>query len=213
MLDLFDNTVLGLSLAAPIGPVNSEAIRRGVAQGFWGALSIRLGAAAANICCLSLAYVGLASVSSIPWVRLFIWIVGSVLLLFMGAKSIKAGLKEVDLSKNLSNPGANSLALGFFLAVANPFAFVWWFSVFGATTGADGGVGMSFAEYLNSMTMLIGILLWSFFLAASLALSKRFMTEKGIKIISVLAGSCLIWFGLKYGYQGILELLSITGIQ
>ncbi len=206
MLNIIGNIILGLSLAAPIGPVNSEAIRRGLAQGFWGAFSIRFGAAIANVLCLTFAYLGMASIINIPSIRLFIWIVGSAMLLIMGYRSMKSGFQEIAIGENLKKPGANTVVLGFILGIANPFAFVWWFGVFGAVMGANDTFEMSFMEYLNCMTMLIGILSWSLFLAFSLSYARNFMTRKGIRIVSILAGASLMYFGLKYGYKGILEL-------
>ena len=53
---ILNKILLGISLAAPLGPVNIEIIKRGLAYGFWPAFSVRLGGAITNSVCLLIAY-------------------------------------------------------------------------------------------------------------------------------------------------------------
>lgn len=80
--------ILGISLAAPIGPVNAEMIKRGLSTGFWGSFNVRLGGAIANIILLLLAYFGLGSIIKYPKVIFTISIIGVIALIYLGVKNI-----------------------------------------------------------------------------------------------------------------------------
>jgi threonine/homoserine/homoserine lactone efflux protein len=63
---ILEKIILGITLAAPIGPVTIEMISRGLERGFWAAFQIRLGAAAGNVLWLVGAFFGLSSLIQYP---------------------------------------------------------------------------------------------------------------------------------------------------
>ena len=86
--NIITKILLGFSLAAPIGPVNVEMIKRGLAAGFWSAFNVRVGGASANLLMLLLAYFGLAKISQYPRIVAMIATVGSLILIYSGIKNI-----------------------------------------------------------------------------------------------------------------------------
>ncbi|HRE31789.1 MAG TPA: hypothetical protein PLD88_07445, partial [Candidatus Berkiella sp.] len=57
--------------------------------------------------------------------------------------------------------------------------------------------------------IIAGVLTWGICLSGILELGKRFFNQKLIHTITMIAGLMLIFFGLKYGYKAIGQLLTI----
>lgn len=68
--------LLGLSLAAPIGPVNAAQLDKGVRYGFFHAWLVGLGAMAADAVFMLLIYFGLAHFLTTPFMKTFLWSCG-----------------------------------------------------------------------------------------------------------------------------------------
>lgn len=81
---ILQNTLLGLSLAAPIGPVNVEIIRRGLKSGFRQALLAGAGAMSADATYLTLIFFGLISFLNIHLMKI-IWELAEALFCFTWA--------------------------------------------------------------------------------------------------------------------------------
>ncbi len=98
--------ILGISLAAPIGLVSVEVIRRGSVYGFSQAFLTGFGAAAADTCYLILVSIGLRNV---PYLK----IVGSLVLTIMGVLSIFGKAKSKPNSRK-------SFFAGYTIAMLSP---------------------------------------------------------------------------------------------
>ncbi|MGM2834842.1 LysE family transporter, partial [Bacillus cereus group sp. Bce025] len=46
---IIQQIVLGISLAAPVGPINIEMLKRGIERGFWDAWVVGIGGMTADI--------------------------------------------------------------------------------------------------------------------------------------------------------------------
>ena len=86
---ILDKILLGFSLAATIGPLNIEMIKRRVSSGFWAAFNVRLGGAITNSVCLIVAYFGLGRlIKNYPNIIPIIYYLGSTILIYMGISTI-----------------------------------------------------------------------------------------------------------------------------
>ena len=206
---LLQNILLGISLAAPIGPVSVEVIRRGLKRGFMAAFIVALGSALGDFACLLVAYLGFAKFATIPVVKMIIWVLGSCVLLFLGIQSIIESKNMKILQGNArETKGAGAFFLGFALALANPISIVWWLGVFAVVLGESSADSFTLISFFSNATIILGVILWFIFLSSFLDFGKRFVNEKRLKWISILAGSCLICFGLSFGYKALIILLS-----
>lgn len=79
---------LGLTLAAPIGPVNSARIDKGIKNGFWHAWIVGAGSMIADALFMILVYVGMVRFLEIPIVQIFLWLFGGFVLIYSGVESI-----------------------------------------------------------------------------------------------------------------------------
>lgn len=75
---------LGLTLAAPIGPVNSARIDKGIKNGFWHAWIVGTGSMIADALFMILVYVGMVRFLEIPIVQIFLWLFGGFVLIYSG---------------------------------------------------------------------------------------------------------------------------------
>lgn len=206
MLNLIQNIILGISLAAPIGPVNIEVIKRGLKHGFLPAFLLSLGAAAADTTYLLLIYFGLSKFINIPIVKTYIWFFGAIVLLYIGYLSVKEFFNRIDLENSNQKASRNSFIAGYLITISNPMTIVWWLGVFGAIIGSSIQNVSKTTALIGSLTIILGVLLWFFALAILLHFGKRFINEKTMRHISMFAGIILIGFGLYFGYNAIVSI-------
>lgn len=207
MLELLSNILLGVSLAAPIGPVSVEVIKRGLRKGFFSAFPVCLGAALGDTFYLVLTFFGLAPFLVSPFSRVSILLFGSAVLLFLGFQTIRDSFRGKTLSMDDVNEEKNAIVLGFALAVINPMTVVWWMGVFGAVLGNLPAENLTFSSLLWNLSIILGVLLWSLFLSLFLHFGKHFVTEKGMRAVTGIAGLSLMGFGLKFGFNAIIDFL------
>lgn len=166
MVDIIQEIILGISLAAPIGPVNVEVIRRGLRHGFLSALLLSLGAATADTTYLLLIYFGLSNFINIPLIKTSIWVFGAIVLLYLGCLSVKEYFDKIYFQKTNPKAGRNSFIAGYLITISNPMTIVWWLGVFGAIIGSSIQMVSKTAALLSSLTIIIGVILWFFILIA-----------------------------------------------
>ncbi|MDH6427552.1 threonine/homoserine/homoserine lactone efflux protein [Paenibacillus sp. PastH-3] len=81
--------ILGLSLSAPLGPINAAQLNKGLRGGFMPAWIVGLGAVSADIIYMLLVYFGLIHLLDAPFVKVFLWLFGFFVLVYSGVDSIK----------------------------------------------------------------------------------------------------------------------------
>lgn len=200
---LMEKVVLGITLAAPIGPVSLEMIKRGLSRGFLSAFVIRLGGVIGNALCLIAAYFGLGLIMNSDLTMGVCSLGGSIVLLYLGIKSL--------LDKRIHHFSAdqdascfsitNGLMTGFILSISSPIGIVFWLSIFAASL--DQTQSAHWLGLLQNFTIIAGVLIWGLFLSGLLEMGKRFFNQKLINVITTIAGLMLIGFGLKFGYKAI----------
>lgn len=194
ILTYLDKILLGITLAAPLGPVSIEMIRRGLRHGFWSAFSVRLGGGVGNTLCLLAASYGLSHLLAYPWLLNLLGIIGAVLLLHMGYKTLRKGAGALDLEGDIAI--GNALTWGFYLAIANPVALVFWTGIFAANI--DPSLGVTAEDFAENLLIILGALLWGGALSAFLALGHRVFSKTNIVRISQASALFMFYFGLKY---------------
>lgn len=196
---LIQNILLGLTLAAPIGPVNVEIIKRGLNAGFRQACLTGAGAMCADATYLTLIFFGLTSFLNNTFMINVLGIAGSLILMYLGFSGVK------DYFKKTVQPAAGgqrifkySFVAGFALAISSPMTIVWWTGVFGALMASQGPVKTGVHAFLSCLSILLGCFLWVFALSTALHWGKRIITEKTTRVISMIAGLSLIGFGIYF---------------
>jgi L-lysine exporter family protein LysE/ArgO len=201
---ILEKIILGITLAAPIGPVTIEMISRGLERGFWAAFQIRLGAAAGNVLWLVGAFFGLSSLIQYPLIIKCISFIGSLYLIIIGIKHFKKKKVNSTVSSTSLNLERNGLLVGFLISLVNPIGIIFWLSIFITSMGTQ---EINIINLAYNFFIIVGILLWGAGLSAMLAWGKHLVTHDKLIVISRLAGALLILLGLKYLWANVSGLL------
>ncbi len=204
MNTVFRNIALGVSLAAPIGPSGVAIIQNGLRQGFLRAFLTGLGVTMADATYLLVVFFGLSKFLEIMVIKVSIWFLGALALLYFGYRSIRDAMSRIDLEGTVVVTAHSPLLVGYIVNVSNPIAVVWWLGVFGSLLSETVIVGSRLEALAISSTILIGILLWHSTMSLLTYWGKRFVNERTARSISVVAGVALVLFGLRFAYRGFL---------
>ena len=198
------NILLGLTLAAPIGPVNLEIIKRGLNSGFKQAFLTGAGAMCADTTYLILIFFGLTSFFNFSFMKIFLGIAGSIILIYLGVMSAKEFFRKVDATENKPHRlFKTSFVTGYVLAISSPMTIVWWTGVFGALLAAQTNTQTTISAFFSCLSILLGCFIWVFSLAAALHWGKKIINEKITRFISFFAGLFLILFGIYFLYRAV----------
>jgi threonine/homoserine/homoserine lactone efflux protein len=199
---LLQNILLGLTLAAPIGPVNLEIIKRGLNSGFKQAVLTGTGAMSADATYLILIFFGLTAFLNIAFMKIFLGIAGSIILIYLGALSVKDFFHTTKSNrKSPQHLFKNSYVTGYVLAISSPMTIVWWTGVFGALLASQTNSPTNISAFFSCLSILLGCFLWVFSLAVALHFGRKYVTEKTTGFISLIAGVFLIGFGFYFMNQ------------
>ncbi|AZB42652.1 amino acid transporter [Bacillus sp. FJAT-42376] len=195
--------VLGISLAAPVGPVKLEMIKKGLAGGFWPCWLTGLGALTADLLYIISIAGGLLPIFKNPAVSAGLTVIGVYLLFKLGIKSIHSFFhKEFVLdSPNMVHSLKKSFASGFLIAFSNPFNFLFWFGIYGAALSRFPAEAELFHMALYSFFIVFGIFLWNLNVAFTVHFARRLISIRVIKTISLAAGVMLLAFSCKLAWD------------
>lgn len=195
--------LLGISLAAPIGPVNAAQIEKGIKHGFLHAWLVGLGAMAADAIFMLLIYFGLAHFLDTPFAKTFLWLFGGFILIYTGAESFKKN-NMLQFSANRSTESyAKSFSSGFLMTFSNPVSILFWLGIYGSILASAAQRYGAFDLLLYSSGIFLGLLLWDVAMASISSLFQKFMHDGVLMWISRLAGLCLLAFGIYFEWQAI----------
>ncbi|MFC0213404.1 LysE family transporter [Paenibacillus chartarius] len=193
--------LLGLSLAAPIGPINAAQIDRGIRSGFLHAWLVGVGAMLADVIFMLLVYFGVVQFLNIPSMKTFLWLFGFFILTYIGIESLISAGRVGEHRRAGDSSLLKSFGSGFLMSISNPLSILFWLGIFGSIL-ADTIAKYDASEVaLYSCTMLAGIMLWDIFMALVASAFRRILTRRLLAMISVVSGLSLIGFGLYFGLE------------
>ena len=193
--------LLGLSLAAPIGPINAAQMDRGIKGGFLHAWLVGLGAMVADGIFMLLVYFGVIHFLNIPFMKTFLLLFGFFILTYIGVESLLTVGKTGMGTRGGNESHVKSFSAGFIMSISNPLSILFWMGIYGSVL-AD-----MIAKYdakrvlLYSCAIMAGIMLWDVTMALVASMFRRILTGRLIGAVSVISGLSLIGFGLYFGYE------------
>ncbi|MFC0189321.1 LysE family translocator [Fictibacillus aquaticus] len=195
----FEFIVLGISLAAPIGPVKLEMIRQGMAHGFKNAFHTGLGAMSMDLIYMTIIFWGLSPYFSSSFFQHTIAVIGSMLLFKLGWSSLKHAFTHKDSNETKEKTFLTTPFLtGISLAVANPFILVFWFSVYGTALQKLPDFWPMGGQYVFSLAIFVGIFLWNLNLSFALHFFKPFIKSRALKLTSFFSGGLLLYYSFIF---------------
>lgn len=198
---LYGATV-GIVLAAPIGPINVEIVRRGIRDGFLHGWMMGLGALTADTIYALAIVLGFAQFAENENIRVVLFFFGAAMMAYIGYNSIKNALDPHAVDDVAPRRG-RSYVTGFLMAAFNPFGIIYWLTV-GAGLAADAvNRSGSGAAPVLVIGVMLGIFAWVTTLSVIAQVSRKFVTGKGMRWITGATGVVLIGFAIWFLVSGI----------
>jgi threonine/homoserine/homoserine lactone efflux protein len=192
---LFKGLVIGLSIAAPVGPIGVLCVRRTLAEGRAFGLASGLGAATADAVYGCFAGFGLTFVSSFL-VRQQVWLrlIGGVFLCYLGLRTLLAKPPEEGVETR-GRGLIGAYASTFFLTLTNPMTVISFAAIFAGLGLADAG-----GEYLSAGVLVLGVFigsaLWWLILSGGVGIFREKFGLHGLTWVNRISGVMIIGFGL-----------------
>jgi L-lysine exporter family protein LysE/ArgO len=193
---------LGLSLAAPIGPVNAAQMDKGIKSGFFQAWLLGLGALTADIVYMLAVYLGVVKFLETPFMQSFLWLFGFFVLMYTGIETIISSGKIV-MEQRGGDSGFKSFVSGFLMSISNPLTILFWLGIYGSVLAKTASSYGTSELILYSFGIILGLVLWDIVMAAISSSFRKLLTTRLLTIISIISGLSLIGFALFFGYQAL----------
>jgi threonine/homoserine/homoserine lactone efflux protein len=190
---LIKGLAVGVSIAAPVGPIGLLCIRRTLEQGRIAGFASGLGAATADALYGCIAGFGLTAVSSFLLAHVFaLRLGGGAALCFLGARTFISApaQREAQNGGGLRSCYWSTLLL----TLANPttiLSFVAIFAGFGLVSSQSYGAATTLVA-----GVFIGSALWWLVLSSSVALMRHRVSPRSMQRINRLSGVSIVVFGL-----------------
>ena len=186
--------IIGVALAAPVGPIAFVCIQRSLAYGRLHGIASGLGIATADTFYAAVTAFGLALISDFLLARQwFFRLFGGLALIVVGIKIFLAGPPEItpapenesfiaDYSTMLALTLANPLTIVFFTIIIPGFGVV-----------LSGSTGITPALFVTGV--FLGEMGWWVFLCGTLGSMREYLTRERLHLINRLAGVVIAAFG------------------
>jgi putative LysE/RhtB family amino acid efflux pump len=197
--------VLGVAIAAPLGPIGALCINCTLERGFWAGVAGGLGTALADGVYAALAAAGFTALGTLlGWIEVPLQVIGGLFLLYLGVKGLKP-----RSSASAASVAARGLlpttAATFLLTIANPATILSFAAIF-AGLGLSAGEGGS-AAFLLVAGVFLGSLAWWFCLSGVVSLLHSRLPEGFALLVGRISAAILIAFGLAALLHVLLVLL------
>jgi threonine/homoserine/homoserine lactone efflux protein len=192
--------IIGILVAAPVGPVNVLCIQRAIERGFWGGLAAGLGAMLGDGLIALCAALGVGAISgAVAYHRLTIEIIGGLVLIAFGLRLYFAAPRFVPVvtgqeKKETLRDFAWDIPQTFLLTITNPGAVLGLFAIFGGVS--------TFVEvdsYVDALTIVAavmgGSLAWWVGLSHLIGRFRHLLSASRLRLINQIAGLLLLSFG------------------
>ena len=198
MYDIFQMVllgfVIGLTGALAPGPTLVATINASIRGRWTTGLKISLGHMIAEFFLVILILLGLATLA-LPYTTAIAGIGGIALVVF-GVLTI-LGSRKASLGNSLIQPVTNPYVAGLMTSAANPYFWIWWFSIGSAMViaGLEGGLILVGAFMFGHWTADTA---WYTVVSTSVSKGRTILSETAYKKTIVVCGIFLILFGMYY---------------
>ncbi len=187
--------ILGLAIAAPVGPIGVLCIRRTLAQGRAIGFVSGLGAATADVVYGCIAAFGLTAISVLlVHYRNWLSLLGGLFLCYLGIKTLLSRpATESAAADGHGFPGAYFST--FLLTLTNPMTILSFVAVF-----AGLGVGRAANDYAAAAAIVLGVFLgssaWWFLLSGGVSLVRGKFDARAMLWVNRVSGVIILGFGM-----------------
>ena len=192
----FKGLVIGISIAAPVGPIGILCVQRTLAAGQLLGLVSGLGAATADAFYGMIAGFGLTFISSFMveqqmWFRL----IGGAFLLYLGVKAFLSTSSTGPEAPTKTPGRAQAYGSTLFLTLTNPMTVLSFAAIF-----AGLGLVRTEADYFSASLLVLGVFLgsalWWLILSSIAGMLRRKMGQGLLRWVNIIAGVVITSLGL-----------------
>jgi threonine/homoserine/homoserine lactone efflux protein len=184
--------IIGISIAAPVGPIGVLCIRRTLANGKLAGFLSGMGAASADMVYGAIAAFGISAITTVLidnafWLRLF----GGGFLLYLGVKTFLE--KPAEQAAQARQGGLFSMYLStFLLTITNPMTIISFAAIFASTM-----IGQKVGSPLVMVAgVFAGSAAWWMTLSLGVGMFRERLTPKHMAWINRVSGIIIIAFGI-----------------
>jgi len=206
--------IIGILVAAPVGPVNVLCIQRAIERGFWGGIAAGMGAMFGDGLIALCAALGVGAISgAVAYHRLTIQVLGGLVLLAFGLKLYFATPRFApvaigDEHKETLRDFVWDIPQTFLLTITNPGAVLGLFAIFGGVS-----TFVEVESYVDALTIVAavmgGSLAWWVGLSHLIGRFRHRVSEARLKLINQIAGLLLSVFGVLLVGEVILKKITL----
>ncbi len=193
-MDLFlQGLILGLSIAAPVGPIGVLCIRRTLADGRMSGLVSGLGAATADAFYGSIAAIGLTFISGfLIDQKLWLGLLGGAFLCYLGVRTFFSQPAQQDAFAQ-GQGIAGDYGSTFFLTLTNPMTILSFMAMFA-------GIVRGSTDYSSAATIVLGVFTgsatWWLVLSGGVSLLRSRFDLNAMRWVNRISGIIIGAFGL-----------------
>ncbi len=194
MMLFFKATLMGLAVAAPLGPIGALCIQRTLSHGFRAGVAGGLGTALADASYAAAAAAGFATFAAVlDRIALPLGLGGGAFLIWLGLRSLRARPQPGAAQAAAGGLGA-TLAATFLLTLANPATILTFAAIFA-------GLGLAReADPVSAALVVAGVftgsMLWWILLAGMVAAAQRRLPPAFGPWVARISGIFMLGFGL-----------------
>ena len=188
-------SVIGFSIAAPVGPIGILCVQRTLNQGTLYGFVSGLGAATADGCYGLIAAFSLtAALSILSEIRIWFSLIGGLYLVFLGIKAFRTVPESKHNSSKYSGLVSSYIST-YFLTLTNPMTVLSFAAIF-----AGFGLGKTGGNYTDAGVLVAGVFIgsaiWWFVLSGVTGLIRQRFTPLHIRWVNRISGCIITGFGL-----------------
>lgn len=203
MSAFFSFVFLGISLSAPIGPINAAQLDKGIKNGFTHAWLVGVGAMLADACYMLLIYFGVAQFLNTSFMKTLLFLFGFFILVYTGIESILHSNHAIEGRRHHQESLLKSFTSGYLMALSNPLNILFWLGIYGAVLAKISSTTANAQLFLYSTGIFAGIMMWDLVMASVSSIFRRYFKPSLLQAVSMIAGVMLIGFGCYFGMQAI----------
>ncbi len=191
--------IMGMLIAAPVGPVNVLCIQRAIERGFWGGIAAGIGSVTGDALIALCAGLGVGSISGVVEThRAVIQVIGGLALVAFGLR-LYFSAPRLKMTAEDEPPARLKdfvwdIPQTFFLTITNPGAVLGLFAVFGGVS--------TFVEVHSTVDVLLlvaaivsGSMLWWVTLSNLIGRYRHHIDLRALTLVNRIAGLLLAIFG------------------
>ena len=200
--------IVGMLIAAPVGPINVLVIRRTLVHGRLAGLASGLGAAVADTVCGAIAAFGIAMLQSfVEQERQSLSLVGAGVLRVMGVRLLRRPAPTIAAGQDPTSLFADFTST-LFLTLTNPSTVLSFLAIFAAFgVRPDGQISMD--DWLLLAGVMAGASAWWLIVVEAVCLFRDRFTTTGLTWANRIAAIVILVFAAAVAGEAVLRVFKV----